>query len=230
MVKHMFLQYNCPCQGQHLGQRSKHLTQGVAWSNGHLPETSSATVLCVLSENQCYWQRPTRSDPTPWLTHPPRSPCSTFSGPFPPSAPPLSIFLPQCLVWSFPRSWNDWALPFCQAFGAEGNSLKWSSGQLSLKNHPPEILSCLQCVSLTACQGRARALQLICFLPYCLSSPLEQAMSTVALIFASPFHSGSTWTWYLFRRWMDGRMHAWCLYGNEHNDPQWQIVVPKLPC
>ena len=136
------------------------------------------------------------------------SPCSTFSGPFPPSAPPLSIFLPQYLLWSLPRSWNDWALPFCQAFGAEGNSLKWSSGQLSLKNHPPEILSCLWCVSLIACQGRARALQLICFLPYCLSSPLEQAMSTVALIIVSPFHSGSTWTWYLLSEEMDGWMHA----------------------
>lgn len=94
------------------------------------------------------------------LHTPPRSLCFTFTGPFPPSAPPLSIVLSQCLMWSFSRSWNDWALPFCRAFSAEGNFLEWSSGQLHLKNHPPEILSVKpsMCFPHYMSQGRARAI------------------------------------------------------------------------
>lgn len=36
-----FLQHNRPCHGQHLMQKSEHLTQGVAWSNGHSLGTAS---------------------------------------------------------------------------------------------------------------------------------------------------------------------------------------------
>ena len=158
MVKHMFLQYNCPCHGQHLGQKSKHLTQGIP---GQMDTRGKSQCHCaVYSENHCYWQSPTRSDPTPWLTHPSPLTGSTFTGPFPPSAPPLSIFLSQCLMWSFSRSWNDWVLPFCQAFSAEGNFLEWSSGQLYLKNHPPKVLSVKSsmCFPHYMSQGRARAI------------------------------------------------------------------------